>query len=76
MTIQDEALAGRVRNAIVQDKRIGGQAIAVRVTQGEVALKGIVDMAEQRELAELVVQGIPGVRHVNVDELRVREASI
>ena len=75
MTIQDEALAGRVRNAIVQDKRIGGQAIAVRVTQGEVALKGIVDTWEQLELAVLVVNGIPGVRQVNAEEMRVREAS-
>lgn len=75
MTIQDEALAGRVRNAISQDKRIGGQAIAVRVAQGEVSLKGIVDTDEQREIAMMVTRGIPGVRHVNVDELRVREAS-
>ena len=75
MTIQDEALAGRVRNAIVQDKRIGGQAIAIRVVQGEVALKGIVDTWEQLELAVLVVNGIPGVRQVNADEMRVREAA-
>jgi len=75
VTIQDEALAGRVNNAIVQDKRIGGQAIAVRVTQGEVALKGIVDTWEQLELAVLVVNGIPGVRHVNAEEMRVREVS-
>ncbi len=75
MTIQDEALAGRVTNAIVQDKRIGGQAIAVRVVQGEVSLKGVVDSDEQKELAAMVARGIPGVRHVNVEELRVREVS-
>ncbi len=75
MTIQDEALAGRVRNAIVQDKRISGQAIAVRVADGEVFLKGVVDTDEQRELATLVARGIPGVRYINTDELRVREAS-
>lgn len=74
MTIQDEALAGRVQNAIVQDKRIGGEAIAVRVAQGEVSLKGIVDTEEQQELARLVARGIPGVRHVNIDELKVRES--
>ena len=73
MTIQDEALAGRVTSAIVQDKRIGGQAIAVRVAEGEVSLKGIVDTEEQLQLAKLVVRGIPGVRHLNVDELRVKE---
>ncbi|OFX14829.1 MAG: hypothetical protein A2Z18_01960 [Armatimonadetes bacterium RBG_16_58_9] len=76
MTIQDEALAGRVRNALAQDKRLGGQAIAVRVAQGEVSLKGIVDTDEQRELAKLVVKGIPGVRQLNVDELRIREARL
>ncbi len=75
MTIQDEALAGRVRNALAQDKRLGGQAIAVRVAEGEVSLKGIVDTDEQWDLAELVVRGIPGVRQLNVEELRVREAS-
>ena len=75
MTIQDEALAGRVRNALAQDKRLGGQAIAVRVAAGEVSLKAIVDTDEQRDLARLVVRGIPGVRQLNVEELRVREAS-
>jgi len=64
-----------VRNALAQDKRIGGQAIAVRVANGEVFLKGIVDAQEMRELAELVTRGIPGVRYVSVEELRVREVS-
>ena len=75
MTIQDEALASRVRNAIAQDKRIGGQAIAVRVAEGEVFLKGVVDIEDQRDLAMMVARGIPGVRHVRVDELRVREVA-
>lgn len=74
MNIQDEAIAGKVRYAILQDKRISGQAIAVRVTEGEVFLKGIVDSEEQRDLALMVTQGIPGIRQVNIDELRVREA--
>lgn len=75
MAIQDEALMGMVSNAIAQDKRIGGQAIAVRVAHGEVSLKGIVDDNEQRELASLVAHGVSGVRSVNIDELRVKEAT-
>lgn len=74
MSIQDEALAGMVQNAISQDKRIGGQAIQVRAARGEISLKGIVDEEEQRELARLVAKGISGVRTVHMDELRVREA--
>ncbi|MCX6027660.1 MAG: BON domain-containing protein [Chloroflexi bacterium] len=75
MSIQDEALAALVGNAIAQDKRIGGQAIAVRVADGEVSLKGIVDEADQCELACIVAGGIQGVRCVNTDELRVREVT-
>ncbi|HOM72037.1 MAG TPA: BON domain-containing protein [Armatimonadota bacterium] len=73
MAFQDEALAQMVRHAITQDKRIGGQPIMVRAANGEIALKGRVDTAEQRELALLVAQGIPGVRHVNIDELIIKE---
>jgi len=75
VSIQDEALAEMVRQALRSDKRIGGQAIAARVADGDVFLKGIVDTDEQRELASMVVHGIAGVRHVNVDELRTREAA-
>ncbi|MDH7602524.1 MAG: BON domain-containing protein [Armatimonadota bacterium] len=72
MNIQDEALAAMVSNALCQDKRIGGQAIAVRVTGGEVFLKGVVDSEDIRELAVLVAKGIPGVRYVSASELRVK----
>jgi osmotically-inducible protein OsmY len=75
VSIQDEALTGMVQNAIALDKRICGQAIAVRAAHGEVSLKGIVDEDEQRELAILVARGISGVRNVNADELRVKEAA-
>lgn len=75
MSIQDEALAGMVRDALIHDKRIGGQAIAARVADGEVFLKGIVDTDDQRALARMVVSGVAGVKHVNTDELRVREGT-
>jgi len=74
VSIRDEALGASVRNALAQDKRIGGQAIMVRAVNGEVFLKGRVDSESQRELALLVAQGVPGVRHVRLDELEVREA--
>lgn len=73
MAFQDEALSQMVTHAINQDKRLGGLAILVRAANGEIALKGRVDNEEQRELARLVAQGIPGVRHVSVDELIVKE---
>ena len=75
MSIQDEALSAKVREALARDKRTAGQAIAVRVAQGEVFLKGMADSEDQRELAVVVARGIPGVRHVNADELRLRGLS-
>ncbi|MHB9038124.1 MAG: BON domain-containing protein [Armatimonadota bacterium] len=75
MTIQDVALAGIVSNAMNQDKRLAGQAIAVRVANGDVFLKGIVNTDEDRKLALMVVIGVAGVRQVHVDELRVREVA-
>ena len=73
MSFRDEALAQNVRQAISQDRRLGSQSIMVRVANGEIALKGRVDSLEQRELAKLVAQGVPGVRQVMVDELVVKE---
>ncbi len=56
---------------MTQDKRIGGLPIMVRAANGEISLKGRVDSPEQRELAQMVAQGIPGVRQVDVEELTV-----
>lgn len=73
MAFQDEALAQTVRHAMTQDRRIGGQPILVRAANGEISLKGRVDTPEQRDLAKMVAQGIPGVRHVDIEELIVKE---
>lgn len=72
MSIQDEALQGRVRSALSHDKRLSGQAIMVRAADGEVHLKGRVDTEEQKQLAIMVINGVPGVRGLVTDELEVR----
>ncbi|MDO8589202.1 MAG: BON domain-containing protein [Armatimonadota bacterium] len=73
MSIQDEALAGRVRGVLAQDKRLSGLPIMVRAANGEIHLKGRVDTEEQKELAATIVHGVPGIRGVVSDELVVRE---
>jgi osmotically-inducible protein OsmY len=75
MTIRDEAISGRVRQALAMDSRICGLPIGVRVSHGEVFLKGAVESLDQVNVVHFIVLGIPGVRHVNVDELNVREES-
>ena len=73
MSMHDEALSMSVRDALSADKRISSLPIQVRVTNGDVFLKGSVDSLEQRDVAQFIVQGVQGVRHVNVDELDVKE---
>lgn len=75
MSIQDQALEGRVRGALSQDKRLSGLPIMVRAASGEVHLKGRVETLEQRDLVYMVLNGIPGIRAVVSDELEVREES-
>jgi osmotically-inducible protein OsmY len=77
VSIQDQALEGRVRSALSQDKRLSCLPIVARAANGEIHLKGRVDNKEQRDLAEMMIHGIPGVRGVVVDELVViaREAA-
>jgi len=73
VSIQDEALAESVRTALAADKRLSALPIVVRAASGEIHLKGRVETEEQRELATIVVCGIPGVRNLVNDELVVRE---
>ena len=73
MTIADEALAARVRQILSQDRRIAGLTVMVRAANGDIFMKGRVDTAEQKELMQLVCQGVPGVRRVVVDEIVVSE---
>ena len=73
MAFQDEALAQSVMHALSQDRRIGGLPIMVHAANGEISLKGRVDYLEQKDLAAMVAKGIPGVRHVNTEELTVKE---
>jgi len=74
-SIADEALADRVRMVLDSDWRLSGQPIEVRASSGEVFLKGAVDNPELKDIAVFIAAGIPGVRHVNADELTTREVN-
>jgi osmotically-inducible protein OsmY len=74
MTIHDEALSNKVRAALGMDKRISSLPIDVRVSGGDVFLKGAVDTMEQADVAQFISVGVPGVRSVNMDEVQIREA--
>jgi osmotically-inducible protein OsmY len=58
------------------DKRISGLPIDVRVSGNDVFLKGAVENIEQADVLQFIATGIPGVRHVNLEEIAVKEKGI
>ena len=75
MSVHDEALGSRIRDALQSDKRLSGLPISVRVSNGDVFLKGSVDSLEQLDAVQFVVTGIAGVRHVDLSEVEVKEVA-
>lgn len=75
MTVHDEALASRIRDAVKNDKRLSGLPIDVRVSNVDVFVKGSVDSLEELDAVQFVISGIAGVRHVDLSEVEVKEAA-
>lgn len=71
LSLYSEALVALVRDRLLQDFRLAGQAIDVRCCDGDVSLVGAVDAPELKKLAVELISGLIGVRWVR-DELVVR----
>lgn len=69
--IQDIMLEEQVRNHLMQDQRLAGQAISVTANEGFVQLIGVVDSDEHKHLAIEMAEGVPGV-HAVEDRIEVR----
>ncbi len=67
--LADLALQARARAALRADERTDGIDIDIRVSGGEVQLRGIVVDEREKRMCRDVVQAIPGVKSVR-DELR------
>jgi osmotically-inducible protein OsmY len=72
MGVREEALSSSIRGRLIDDSRVGDLPISTYIVDGDVYLIGRVNTLEQKDIAEFIVRGIPGVRHVNTDELEVR----
>jgi hyperosmotically inducible protein len=68
--IDDAVLNTRVRAALVKDKAIGSQDIAVEANGKQVVLTGSVKTAEEKRKAESVAKSVSGVGSVR-NELKV-----
>ena len=73
MAARDEVISNQVLQALSGDKRLAGLPISVRVSNGDVFLKGTVNCEDEVHVARFILMGIPGVRHVNADEVEIKE---
>ncbi|GAA4359324.1 hypothetical protein GCM10023165_55240 [Variovorax defluvii] len=72
--LADMALEARVRAALKEHPQTRDTSITVQAKQAQVRLRGIVLDAEEREQAESVAAGVPGVRGM-ANELRLMSSS-
>lgn len=75
MGVREAALEVAIRSRLSEDTRVGDLPISPYVIDGIVYLIGRVNTLEQRDIAEFLARGTPGVRKVLVDELEVAELS-
>ncbi len=71
---RNRALLESVREQLMRDQRLAGQAIEVTASRGYVELRGLVDSFEHKQLALDLARGVPGVRNVE-DHIDVRKAA-
>jgi len=70
-TISDAWIRTKVKSALVFTRNVPGGSIHVRVNDGVVSLRGIVDSEDQKTLAISTAADIKGVAHVEADDLLV-----
>jgi len=70
-TVEDEALATRIKIALREHSETGGLPIDVQAEDGVVTLRGCVDTEEQRQAAEELARRIMPVKHV-INQVDVR----
>ncbi|MDN5347975.1 MAG: hyperosmotically inducible periplasmic protein [Clostridia bacterium] len=61
---EQKGLEGRVQAVLDSDKDLKGYGLKAEVNQGKVTLSGIVDTLKEKERAEKLVAGLPGVTGV------------
>jgi osmotically-inducible protein OsmY len=65
--IDDTAITGKVKAALLQDKQVSGLNINVESFKGKVQLSGFAGTAEERARAVKIASDVPGVKSVTND---------
>lgn len=62
--VDDTTITARVKARLLEDKSTGGMSINVDSLNGTVALSGFAKSNAERQQAEALARGVPGVRDV------------
>jgi hyperosmotically inducible periplasmic protein len=63
--LDDSVITTKVKTALLTEKEIDSTAISVETFKGRVLLSGYVKGPDQRQRAEGLTRGVPGVKAVN-----------
>lgn len=63
--IDDTVITTKVKTALLTEEKVPGTAISVTTFKGRVLLAGYVKSPDERQRAEGIARGVPGVRTVN-----------
>jgi len=61
----DSVITTKVKSALISDKRVSGMDVSVETFKGRVLLSGYVRSPEERQTAERIARGTPGVKDVS-----------
>jgi hyperosmotically inducible protein len=73
-SVDDAALTGKVKTALMAEPGIRSMKIDVDTKNGVVTLNGVVETQEQKDKAMQVAQNVSGVKSVVSDNLQVKSA--
>ena len=63
--VDDSVITAKVKAALLSEKDVDSTAISVETFKGRVLLSGYVKGPDQRQRAEGLTRGVPGVKEVN-----------
>lgn len=65
--IDDSAITGKVKAALMRDKKVSGLSIGVETFKGSVQLSGFAASTEERSRAGELARAVPGVKRISND---------
>lgn len=63
--LDSTVITARVQAELMRDRAVGSQNIRVQTVKGRVELSGFVQTEEEKERAQFLAEGVPGVKSIS-----------